>query len=123
MLIFGEGIDSGCSLAFMESVKPLQKQSDQSSAAVAASGQYPHGDESLKLSLDEVSLPLSTILGMCSSPEHGEFEMRNLAQNDQSYHHLRALRDLWQSLGCPDSLLWLETRVFCNRLANAPKAV
>src|SRR6266436_1970485 len=88
-------------------------QTDQPLTKVAPL--YPRDAKNLVACAD-VFLSLLTLLDTYSHPTHCEGEIRCLARTSQTHsHHLKALVDLWQSLGRPDSTLWLETRVFYNR--------
>ena len=95
--------------------QPIHQMGQKS---LKADRRYPRGVETFVRDA-HVSLALATVLDMCSHPKHGEAEMRNLARTTPLYRELRALRDLWQALGRPESKLWWETRVFYNRIVNS----
>jgi hypothetical protein len=65
-------------------------------------------------------LRLQTLLEMCSHPKHGEDWIRNLAGNTPLAHQLKALTNLWLTLGCPSNIFWRELRVPYNDIVDCP---
>ena len=68
----------------------------------------------------EGPLPLLTVVYLIESSKFGSQTIRNLAGTTPLAHHLKALSDLWQSLGRPDNVFWRSTLVYYNRIAKAP---
>jgi hypothetical protein len=71
---------------------------------------------------DDVGCPpisLQQLLGKMSCPKVGEAGIRRLVKTTQAQDDLRALVNLWKSLGRPSSVFWRETRVFYNRIVDS----
>ncbi len=71
----------------------------------------------------DVSLSLCQVMDLLSCPHVCEQEIEHLSKTPRQKQELRALVALWHTLGCPDSPFWRETRVFVNRIIDAPKEV
>ena len=80
--------------------------------------EYPYKTTTLGAHAD-VSLSLLQLLDVMSCPKVGEAEIECLARTRPQRQELQALINLWQSLGCPTSVFWRETRVFYNRIVGS----
>jgi hypothetical protein len=67
----------------------------------------------------QVKIPLLTLVALIQSETFGGQTIENLAGTNPLARQLKALSDLWQSLGCPNNLFWRSTCVFYNRIADA----
>jgi hypothetical protein len=68
----------------------------------------------------EAQLPLLTVVSLIQSKKFGAQTIRNLGGTTPLAHHLKALSDLWQSLGRPQNIFWRSSLVYYNRIVDAP---
>ena len=64
-------------------------------------------------------IPLPQLLALFERPELASDWIPELVRNTQDRDHLKALGDLWRSLGRPASGFWLHTYVFCIDIWNS----
>jgi hypothetical protein len=68
---------------------------------------------------DDANLCLPQLLLLLENPMIAADWMPELAQNTRDLDRLKALGDLWRSLGRPTSGFWQHTYVFCNRITDS----